>query len=49
MTQLRTWHEDKTREREKRRSGFYVFISKAEIDPLLGKAKKVLRITIFTD
>ncbi len=39
--QLRAWHEQKTKERESRKSGFYVFSSKAEMDPLLGKAKKV--------
>ena len=39
--QLRAWHEQKTKERESRKSGFYVFSPKAEMDPLLGKAKKV--------
>ena len=38
--QLRAWHEQKTKEREIRKSGFYVSSSKAEIDPLLGKTKK---------
>ena len=38
--QLRAWHEQKTKERESRKSGFYVPSLKAEMDPLLGKTKK---------
>ena len=38
--QLRAWHEQKTKEREGRKRGFYVFSPKAEIDPLLGKSQK---------
>ncbi len=39
--QFRAWHEQKIKERENCKSGFYVFSSKAKIDLLLGKAKKV--------
>ena len=38
--QLLAWHDQKTKERESRKSGFYVPSSKAQIDPLLGKTKK---------
>jgi len=40
-SQLRAWHDKKTEERESRKSGFYVPSSKAEIDYLLSKTKKV--------
>ena len=39
--QLQAWHEQKRKEQQSRKTGFYVFSSKAEIDPLLGKDKKV--------
>ena len=38
-SQLRAWHEQKMKERESRKSGFYVPSLKAEMDPLLGKTK----------
>lgn len=40
-SQLQAWHDQKIEERESRKSGFYVPSLKAEIDPLLGKTKKV--------
>ena len=46
-SQLWAWHDQKTKERESRKSGFYVPFSKAEMDPLLGKTKKVLPIAIL--
>ncbi len=46
-SQLRAWHKQKTRERESRKSGFYVPSLKAEMDPLLGENKKVLCIAIL--
>ena len=39
-SQLRAWYEQKTKERESRKSGFYVPSLKAEMDPLLGNTKK---------
>ena len=39
-SQLWAWHDQKTKERESRKRGFYVPFSKAEMDPLLGKTKK---------
>ena len=38
-SQLRTWYEQKKKERESRKSGFYVPSFKAEMDPLLGSTK----------
>ncbi len=40
-SQLRAWYEQKTKERESRKGGFYVLSLKAEMDPLLGQTKKV--------
>ena len=39
--QLRAWHEQKTKDRESRKSGFYIFSPKVAMDPLLDKAKKI--------
>ncbi len=38
--QLAAWHDQKTKEREIRKSGFYIPSLKAKIDPLLSKTKK---------
>ncbi len=38
--QLLAWHDQKTTDRERRKSGFYVSSPKTQIDPLLGKTKK---------
>ena len=34
------WHDQKTREREERRSGFYFSSLKMQMDPLFGKTRK---------
>ena len=44
--QLLTWHGQMTKEREGRKSGFYVPCLKTQIDPRLGKTKKVLYFTV---
>lgn len=38
-----SWHERKTQEREISRQGFYIPWTKAEINPVLGKAPKSMR------
>ena len=38
--QLTAWHNQRLKEREIRKSGFYIASFKAEIDPLLSKTKK---------
>ena len=44
--ELTSWHERKTQERETSRHGFYIPWTKAEINPVLGKApkRKILRV-----
>ena len=39
--QISIWHEQKTKEREASRRGFYIPCLKTQIHPLLGKAKKL--------
>ena len=39
--QVTIWHEQKTKEREACRRGFYIQCLKTQIHPLLGKAKKL--------
>ncbi len=40
MAELFAWHDQGTKERESRKSGFYIPSRKAEIDPLLSKTQK---------
>lgn len=40
MLHISTWHEQKTREREASRRGFYIPCLKPQIHLLLGKTKK---------
>ena len=39
--QISIWHEQKTKEQEASRRGFYIPCLKTHIHPLLGKAKKL--------
>ena len=40
QSQVRTWHGQKTLERERNRRGFYIPSVKSQIHPLLGQARK---------
>ncbi len=47
--QICVWHEQKAKERETRRRGFYIPRLKTQIHPLLGKAKNVDRQGLVRD